>query len=591
MPTFNAFPALSVRGPTLPDTASNAMRMMNMMAQQQAAQRQAQQAQQSMEIARAGEERAAAKGKQEFRDAEYKYYRDMTPAVMRGGAPAYQQWLGAIRTTSPEIADIFETAMPVNSFEPNAFLKMVMNVDQAVSKTFSTPIASFQIGQSGELYGAQTGGTEPTYMTRGAEMPNPLIPGDSARVGTATVEPGVSMPPPASTTPAILMDPQAAAQLPPLVKGEGPRLWGDALRNGTISATNAQRLMNALPPEKHAAFLDAFKNQGVQIVPDAALQPQSFEVPAGGNDAMFNQARWDYESPRPGMNALYEGEAIPMANAIAAGAAPELTQAQYAGTVGRPATVQPKMPPSAQVPLPRVSGESTAEETGKLKPRVIYEPQITGGNERVKRLEKLRGDLPAARSETETFMSDLEQKIGAIDEYLRNPYRNSIIGPVEGNLPRLLQFGERADTQAQWDFITNNSVLQKLIDDRKSTETGASPQGIVSDRDLAVAASAANKLRQTGEPKTQEKELRRIRNVWYETMQRARRTFLDTYREVMEPQFAVREPRVPATYSPVPAPTSDDIAILRRNMDKSDFVEGFKKNFGEKAFRDAVRGR
>lgn len=586
----NQMIALGVRPPSTPDLLGPSMRMANIFAQQRAADRQSQVAQQTMDIQRAAEERAAAKGKQEFREAEYKYYREMIPTVMEGGAPAYQKWLAAVRTSSPEMADLFEGAMPVEQFNSDNLLKMAMNVDQAVSKKFSTPIASFQVGDNGALYGAQTGGTEPTVMTRAAEMGNPLLPDEAQPTGTVTVAPGVSTPRAAAAPPVSILPPKAAANLPPIKLGEGPVIWKEALISGQISETNAQRLLNVLPPEKHGAFLDAFQKQGVQIVPDTALQPQSFDVPAGGNDAMFNQARWDNESPAPFQNALYRGEAPNPMNAIAnAAQMPSFEQAQYSGTVGKPGSVM-AVPKSANVPLPRVGGESTAEETGKLKPRVIYEPQITEGTETAKKTVELRKAMPQARNAVDLAVKQADRDIADVDFILRDPQREMIVGSVEGRLPAVVNVfrGERGqkaqNLQSRLDKIKASSVVQHLTAMRAASPQGSSLFGQVTEYEDRLVGALAG-LDQAQDEQAFDKALRLYRETLTDMRNHLPQVFNDTYKAVGgSVQFA------PPAKAPRQAPLLRDIDFLRRNMDRPGVVEGFRKHFGDAALQQIVNG-
>jgi hypothetical protein len=157
-------------------------------------------------------------------------------------------------------------------------------------------------------------------------------------------------------------------------------------------------------------------------------------------------------------------------------------------------------------------------------------------------------------SETQALVDNIDERIRAIDEFLRNPNRGSVIGLIEGRIPRFLQGEKRADVQALFDTIVSNSVLNKLIEDRQQTETGASPQGIVSDRDLAVAAQAANRLTQTGSERQQEIEMQRLRDILYRTRQRAVEKYGVVYREVLPetPELRLRVPSIAPKYEPKP---------------------------------------
>lgn len=198
--------------------------------------------------------------------------------------------------------------------------------------------------------------------------------------------------------------------------------------------------------------------------------------------------------------------------------------------------MQSPMPGSAIVPLPRVASEAGAEE---------------GGRKAAARIEQLKTDLPKAHSQTTSLINNLTDRINRIDKFLRNPYRNTVIGSIEGRIPEFLMNERRADAIADWKFITNNSVLDKLIEDRRSTETGASPQGLVSDRDLSVAASAANSLTRTGSEKAQEAEMKRLRDVLYRTRETALKSYNNTYSNLVksDPRFRLSPPPVSPKYT------------------------------------------
>jgi hypothetical protein len=223
----------------------------------------------------------------------------------------------------------------------------------------------------------------------------------------------------------------------------------------------------------------------------------------------------------------------------------------------RPIVLKRPTPPGANVAPGVLGSQKAAETAGSENVKVVTQPQIEAGVERVKRLEKLRGELPRALSETQVLVNNLTDRIKAIDDFLRSPYRNTIIGAVEGRIPRMLQTPRRADAQADYDYITSNTVLQKLIDDRAQTETGASPQGVVSDRDLQVAVQASTKLTQTGTERKQEVEMQRLRDVLYRTRELALKRYNDVYREVIKeaPELRLDVRPVAPKYTKVPSGT------------------------------------
>jgi hypothetical protein len=296
----------------------------------------------------------------------------------------------------------------------------------------------------------------------------------------------------------------------------------DMMSSGQISQSNLQLMREMAGPDKDAQLAQILKSNNIQIVPDDQPSMRS---------AVF----------RPGEDA-----------------APQMQQVQDMGDyrpTGRPARGKPPTesptPGVYNVPPPVIRDVKAAETQGSEGVRVQTQPTITAKEERIRRVEKLRGEVPLALSETQALVDNIDERIRAIDEFLRNPNRGSVIGAIEGRIPRFLQGETRADVQALYDTIVSNSVLNKLIEDRQQTETGASPQGIVSDRDLAVAAQAANRLTQTGSERQQEIEMQRLRDILYRTRQRAVEKYNVVYREVLPetPELRLRVPSIAPKYT------------------------------------------
>ena len=101
-------------------------------------------------------------------------------------------------------------------------------------------------------------------------------------------------------------------------------------------------------------------------------------------------------------------------------------------------------------------------------------PQIETATIRAARIEDLRSKAPTAKNITENALAEIDEGINTIDRLLRNPNRRLINGWIEGNLPRFLQFGARADAQAAFDKIkaqaANSLIANSLI------QTGTMPK-------------------------------------------------------------------------------------------------------------------
>lgn len=531
-----ALQARAPQGNFLAPALQQGAQFINMMSQQRAAERQAAIAQQSMEIQRAAETRAAAgevRAAKEFetkREADlYVKYRRLAPLVAEGGPAAYASYLQNMKVDAPESAAAFEQTMPVDRFDKDTFTRMIMGADEYAAARYGKAIIKEFVTDEDvpRVMGANISGFPgATYATPVPDISRPLTPAAPKAPAAA-----------ASATPA----PAAGGTFQP------------------ISATGGQP-QGADPQAALLASLNEAKQTG-QIGADVVEQLRQLGGPqyAPAVDAFLAQNNIKV-APGGMRSAVYRPD----------GGAPMAQQVNYDPNAYAPlrakSPMQSPMPGSAIVPLPRVAGEAAAEAGGTQGVRVVTEPRIVAGTERVKRLEKLRGDQPLALSDAKSVITDMDDRIAAIDEFLRNPNRRSIIGFVEGRIPKFAQNERRADVQGLYDSIVSNQVLNELIKGRQQTETGASPQGIVSDKDLAIAAQASNRLTQTGSEEVQEREMQRLRDILYRTRQLAIKTYGDTYREVAKDAPELRldvapiadrykaVPEAPATKTPVTKP-------------------------------------
>lgn len=565
-------PQTNVLGPAIQQGAQ----MINMMRQQEALERQNAVAQQQMQLAQAKEQREASAAEIEMAGKQIDFYTKLAGQVMN--PQGYQLLLGRLDKEAPEIAEAFRANLPPEQFDRNLMLQMVGSIGDNFKATYGPLETEVVQDQDGNYGVATTGGFSAERGQQGVAPLNVLRPKRAAATTAPSAAGGMGVPQspaPApgalratrgvNTTPADLLQQGQPINRIPLGNPLRPMSYaGEAaqpdlgavvqqmMETGVVSQSDFEAMRAAAGPDKDQQLADLLRSNNIQIMPN--------EEPAGGmRSAVY----------RP------EEDAAMLQQTQAGGF--EDTGVQFRG---KP-PMQSPLPGSAQVPLPRVRQETEAQ---------------TGTQERVKRLEKLRGEMPQAKGETSSLITNLTDRINAIDAFLRNPYRNSVIGAIEGRIPKALQSPTRADVQAQYDFIVSNSVLDKLIADRQQTETGASPQGIVSDRDLAIAASAANKLTQTGNERTQELEMQRLRDVLYRTRESALRRYNEVYREVLPeaPELRLRVPPVEPKYragATKPKPSPADVNALKRNRDNPDWTEGFRRQFGDEALRKALGGR
>jgi hypothetical protein len=259
--------------------------------------------------------------------------------------------------------------------------------------------------------------------------------------------------------------------------------------------------------------------------------------------------------------AVYRGEPMQSQTAGLRGAPPmEQTLAQYIPVQRRDPNV-PLPPGSSQVPLSRlgaeakVQRESPAEAAAKTRATKTVEmemaPEIAKATKSAERAIELKSEATKAKYTTESLLNDLADRINTVDRLLRNRNRFSIVGPIEGNLPRLMQFGPRADAQAAFDKIKNTATLTSLIDMRKSTETGASPVGTnPTDKDAKIVEQAASELIQTGEPSKFDANLLDIRRKLYRTFVSAQHEHDGVYADVLKdnPKLRLVVPKVSDRY-------------------------------------------
>jgi hypothetical protein len=347
------------------------------------------------------------------------------------------------------------------------------------------------------------------------------------------------------------------------------RIVDSAFQTGVMAQVDFDQLLASQPPQNKQALVDSFRRANITLQADApSLAASAMDT----NPVQTPQSQF----------AVMRGEPMQSQTAGLRGAPPmEQTLAQY--RVGDP--IQGKnpsvgaLPGSSQVPLSRlgaeaqVQRESPAEAAAKARATKTVEmemaPEIAKATKTAERAIELKSEATKAKYTTESLLNDLADRINTVDRLLRNRNRFSIVGPIEGNLPRLMQFGPRADAQAAFDKIKNTATLTSLIDMRKSTQTGASPVGAnPTDKDAKIVEQAASELIQTGEPSKFDANLLDIRRKLYRTFVSAQREYDGVYADVLKdnPKLRLLVPKVSDRYlsskdlpkqkTPVKTPTS-----------------------------------
>ena len=572
----NQMIALQARNPQLPDpsrAAAQYANMMNMASQQRASQLQAERIRQEMEFARAKEGREvdmqAANLREKDLDIEDKellrLYR-IGAALLETEDPTareagYQNLLGLIEKTSPQLGATMRQV--AGTFNAQVLQSVMVPVVDHFNKKYATPTTETAFGPKNEILEVTRGGLPGVAGVRPLlNMPaqgapaaapratptapqTPTGPARTGKFGEALVVPEASVPLTAdqqdhirrmqqdlgmTNTPASFSAGASAGQMTPQ---RAQQVVDAAVKTGMMAQADFDQLMALAPEQNKQPFMEMIRANNIKLQPGGMGQQSQFA---------------DLRGPAPQSQTAGLRGAPPMEQTLA--------QTNVLGQQAYGRSGSPTSPiPGSSLVAPQVLGSQKAAETaGSENVKVGTEPRIVAGTERAKRLEKLRGEMPIAKAETQTLVNSLTGRINAIDEYLRSGSRNSIIGVIEGRIPRVLQSETRADAQGLYDYITSNTVLQKLIDDRGQTETGGSPQGVVSDADLKIAAQASTKLTQTGSERKQEIEMQRLRDELYRTREIAIQKYNNVYREVMKeaPELRLKVRTVAPKYKSAP---------------------------------------
>lgn len=533
----NQMIALQARAPQsagLGSAIQQNAQMINMMMQQRAAERQNALAAQKLQLDLETAQRAQGKEARDIKAADIElaknqldYHSKRATAVRT--PQGYSAWLTGVEQDSPEIAEFFKTNLPPEEFDRKELIKMIGGIKENFDATFAPVKEDVTYDLQGYKYRSRTGGFEGQgdYPLDEMELdPTGGAPRGSVELGEqTTVEGGQGGPmlptPDAPSMPGVNPSRVSTDMAIQLTNARNDAEYQQAL--GLIQRMNPQaaQALRQIMPTFQPELMATIRDEAKAAFGGQAAQPPTNEFPL-------------VAGPRGGPLEGYR---------------PSGRQAR-----GKPLLQSPAPGTNIQT-LPRIENEARATEGGKQGVRVETEPVIAGKSKEAElaaqRYSQLKTDIPRAHSQVSSLVGHLTDRINRIDKFLRNPYRNTVIGSIEGRIPEALMNERRADAIADWNFIKNNSVIDKLLQDRQSTETGASPQGMVSDRDLGVAATAANSLTRTGSERSQEEELKRLRDVLYRTREAAMRTYSNTYSELVQadPRFRLKPRPVSPKYT------------------------------------------
>jgi hypothetical protein len=606
----NQMIALQARNPQLPDPAratTQMANMMNMASQQRAAQLQGERIRQDMEYARAGETRAAETHTSAQKKADLEYVGLATKQFSEDVAKLKDGDLAGAEAVRANIVNLIPSwnsyIRPASEWTSEYRTQLMSKASEIVAQT--NPPAQSRVEYTAEGAEDEQGNPIPkgtaVQVTTGlrpsvkvirnapaaAAPQTPTTPQPSAmgREPSAASDAAMTFGPDATRplnayqqedlrnlegelgmqdTPASFtrggMGGAGAAQMTPDVMS---RIVDSAFETGVMAQVDFDQLLASQPPQNKQALMDTFQRANIRLQADApsladsgmGQQQQMAANPVQRPDAGFA----DMRGPTPPSQTAGLGGDMPMMRN---------TQAQYTPLQVRDPRV-PVAPASSVVPLGRLGAEKTTEAQAAADVNLRMAPAIAEATKKAERAVELKSTATKAKYATEGIINEVVDRINTIDQLLRNPNRFSIVGAIEGNLPRLLQTGARADAQAAFDKIKNTATLTSLIDMRKSTETGASPVGAnPTDKDAKIVEQAASKLIQTGEPATFDAELIDMRRKLYRTFQSAQREYDGVYGEVLKanPNLRLAVPKVSDRYisskdlpkqkTPVKTPTS-----------------------------------
>jgi hypothetical protein len=588
MPTVNLM--------KLPDPAAQTAKYVNMMnatKQQEAAERQATIAQQRLDLETQEGQRQEKTLESNTRKADLEHkietakrLRNLGVTVYRTKDPtrreaAYQSWLGMVDKADSEAASLIRQA--TDTYDADIMLSLLMETDKFIDA--NVPKATYSneyAGKGGvdaqgrpvpegtllQVRNSLTPEVTPITSPTAARAPTPVptaappqtTPGPIpvGKFGETKVAPdggqldafqqdhvrrmkeGLGMTDtPASFTRGGMATPTAGQMSPDMV----PAIIDSAVKTGVMAQIDLDQMLALAPPQARQGIMDVIRTNNISLQADAPSLAASGigQQPMAPNPVQRPQSQFaDMRGPTPQASFADLGGQPQMQN----------TMAQYQPVQRRDPDFSP-IPGSSRVPLSRVGAEKTTEAQAAANVNLKMNPVIAAETKKVENAAALKSEAPKIKYATEGVLDEVVDRINTIDDLLRNPNRFSIIGPIEGNLPRLLQYGPRADAQAAFDKIKNTATLTSLIDMRKSTETGASPVGAnPTDRDAKIVEQAASKLIQTGEPAKFDAELLDMRRKLYRTYLSAQRAYDGVYGSVIKenPNLRLAVPKVSDRY-------------------------------------------
>lgn len=532
----NQMIALQARAPQssgLGGAVQQNAQLINMMMQQKAAERQTAQATQAMQLAQNKEARDVSAAEIDLAGKQIDYHYKRATAV--NTPQGYQAWLAGVAKDSPEFAEFFVTNLPPEAFDRNALIRMVGSVKDNFDATYPKAEASLGYGLKGEMQNVITGG----------------LPGVA---GVFPLEEFTLAPPTARTGKVEVSEPTFADG-----GVGGPDMGANDL------AGVASVLSNVNNDAEYQTVLNAIDAQNPQMAASIRQAMPRFDPQRMAG--IRNEA-----------TAAFGGAGAPDQPGLVAGerggvGGPYVSTGRQA--MGK-SPMQSPVPGVYDVSPGKITQTSGAEKTGEVE---------------ATRISDLRKAFPKAKSALRIATSGFDRDIADVDYVLANPYREMVLGNVEGAFPSATSFvnmfrgeaGQEAqNVQARLNKITSKSIITHLQEMRDASPQGSSLFGQVTEYEDRLV-KALGGLEQSQDEATFERALRDYRKVLVEMRQNLPQVFNDTFGAIGAKERGTLPPSQPRK-----SPTISDVEYLRRNKNNPNVVNGFRQHFGDTAFKMAM---
>ena len=251
----------------------------------------------------------------------------------------------------------------------------------------------------------------------------------------------------------------------PVAIEEGRKILQTAFQTGVINASNLE-ILRQTAGGNDQGLADTLRQNNVRVMPNEA------EVP-GMNYAVY----------RPGEDVMPQRQNVQsMEDYYPTGQAAR----------GRDLNQGP-IPGSSRVPLPRVEGQSRAEEQGKQNVRVATEPMIAGGTKTAELQAQKDMAFPDAQSQFDAAYTTVNNRLEDIARFKAHPAKDRVIGMLDAVTPNV---GRARGAQQLYNTMVAAGTFDALQEMRTNSPTGGA-LGNVSDADIRLLRESIGALGQS----------------------------------------------------------------------------------------------